>query len=240
MKLSRMFYYLKNTIRYWRKTVRMMFYYDKLEWSEITVDDLFSRINSDQPPILLDIRTVQEYKEGHIPNARSIRVTDIKSKIKEFQHFKEEEIITMCPGGGLSLVAVDLLVDAGFQNVKSLRDGVWEWEKKGYPITTENEFYYTSEKDRSKTVIEERSSEEKYLGEIHSTVDARGLRCPQPIMRSIKALRGLEVDQVLEIQTTDPGSKADIPAWVRSTGHDLLEFEEKSPKEFRFLVKRKK
>jgi TusA-related sulfurtransferase/rhodanese-related sulfurtransferase len=218
----------------------MMFYYDKIEWSEITVDDLFSRINSDQPPILLDIRTLQEYQEGHIPNARSIRVTDIKSKIKELEHFKEEEIITMCPGGGLSLVAVDILVDAGFQNVKSLRDGMWEWEKKGYPITTEDEFYYTSEKDRSKTVIEEGSLEEKYSGKIHNTVDARGLICPQPIIRSIKALRILEIGQVLEIRTTDPGSKTDIPAWARSSGHLLLDFDEYGPKDFRFLVKRMK
>ena len=240
-KLSkwRHLYYLKEAIRYWRKTFKMMFYYNKIEWSEITTDDLFSRINSDRSPILLDIRTVGEYLNGHIPNARSIKVTDIKSKIEELQHFKEEEIVTMCPGGGLSLVAVDILVDAGFKNVKSLKGGVWEWIDKGYPLTTTDEFYYTtSKKDKERITDRETSLYEKYDGEIHDIVDARGLRCPQPILKSIKALRKLNIGHVLEILTTDPGSKADIPAWARSTGQELLTFEELAPKDYRFLIKR--
>jgi tRNA 2-thiouridine synthesizing protein A len=218
----------------------MIIYYNKIDWSEITTDDLLNRIKSEHPPLLLDIRTIQEYLNGHIPNARSIKVTEIKSNIDDLQHFKEKEIITMCPGGGLSLVAVDILVDAGFQDVKSLKGGVWEWIEKDYPITTDDEFFYTSKKDKVKIAEIDQSLEEKYDGEIHDSVDARNLRCPQPIMKSIKALRALEIGQVLEIVTTDPGSKADIPAWVRSTDQELLVFEERGTYDFRFLVKRMK
>ncbi|MFX1534005.1 MAG: sulfurtransferase TusA family protein, partial [Promethearchaeota archaeon] len=195
---------------------------------------------SDQPPLILDIRTVQEYTDGHIPNARQIAVTAIKSNLEDLQHFKENEIVTICPGGGLSLVAVDILVEAGFNDVKSLQGGMDLWSEKGYPTTTADEFFYTSKKDRTEIIQGEQSLDGEYTGEIHNSLDARHLSCPQPIMKSVKALRALDIGQVLEILTTDPGSKADIPAWVRSTGHELLVFEEYGPKEFRFLVKRVK
>jgi tRNA 2-thiouridine synthesizing protein A len=93
----------------------------------------------------------------------------------------------------------------------------------------------------SSTVIEEKLPlYEKYSGDVHYTVDARGLFCPQPVIKSKKALRALEIGQVLEILTTDPGSKKDIPAWAHVTGQELLISEERGSQEFRFLVKRVK
>ena len=235
-----MSYYFKNAIRYWRKTLRMMFLYNKSEWSEITVDELFECINTDQPPLILDIRTVREYKKGHIPHSRQIYVTEIKSNLENLQSFKEKEIVTICPGGGLSLVAVDILVEADFQDVKSLKDGMDLWTKKGYPTTTGDEFLYPLKKDKAKIIQEEQSMEKQYSGDIHQTVDARGLHCPHPILKSMKALKALKIGQVLEILATDPGSKSDIPAWIRSTGNELLGFEERDTKDFRYLVKRLK
>ncbi|MFX0209439.1 MAG: sulfurtransferase TusA family protein [Candidatus Hodarchaeota archaeon] len=237
--MSVMGYYFKNTIRYWKKTFKMMFFYNRSEWSEITVEELRERFKSSQAPLILDIRTIKEYLDGHIPTARQIYVTEIKSNLENLQQFKEKEIVTVCPGGGLSLVAVDILVDAGFKDVKSLKDGMDLWTKKGYPTTTNDEFFYPSKKDKAR-IIQELQSLEEYSGEVHHTVDARGLTCPHPIMKSVKALKALEVGQVLEILTTDPGSKSDIPAWARSTGQELLVSEEHGTEEFRFLVKRMK
>jgi tRNA 2-thiouridine synthesizing protein A len=78
------------------------------------------------------------------------------------------------------------------------------------------------------------------MSEVHKTLDARGLSCPMPVLRSKKALKELDVGQVLEILSTDPGSMADIPAWIRTTGQELLTSEELGPKDFRYLVKRLK
>ncbi|MFX0184915.1 MAG: sulfurtransferase TusA family protein [Candidatus Hodarchaeota archaeon] len=237
---SVMGYYFKNTLRYWRKTFKMMFFYGRSEWSEITVDELNERFKSNQSPLILDVRTIKEYTDSHIPTARQIYITDIKSNLENLQPFKEKEIVTVCPGGGLSLVAVDILVDADFKDVKSLKDGMDLWTEKGYPTTTDDEFFYPSKKDRAKIIQEVQSLEKEYSGEVHFTVDARGLTCPQPIMKSMRAMKALEIDQVLEILTTDPGSKSDIPAWVRSTGQELLAFEERDTKDFRFLARKKK
>jgi len=82
--------------------------------------------------------------------------------------------------------------------------------------------------------------EDNIMTEAYQTLDARNLSCPMPVLKSKKALKELEINQVLEILATDPGSMADIPAWSRTTGQELISSEELGPKSFRFLVKRLK
>ncbi len=86
---------------------------------------------------MIDVRSPAEFNGGygHIPNARSIPVLELKSYFEELDSFKEKEIVTMCPGGGMSLVAVEILTEAGFKDVKSLKGGTDLWHKKGYPTT---------------------------------------------------------------------------------------------------------
>ncbi|WP_099354427.1 sulfurtransferase TusA family protein [Fredinandcohnia onubensis] len=56
----------------------------------------------------------------------------------------------------------------------------------------------------------------------NSVLDAKGLACPMPIVKTKKAMNNLESGQVLEVQATDKGSKADLKAWAESTGHQYL------------------
>lgn len=53
-------------------------------------------------------------------------------------------------------------------------------------------------------------------------LDARGLQCPMPVIKAKKMMDALQPGQVLLVQATDPGSKADFEAWTRSTGNALL------------------
>ena len=53
-------------------------------------------------------------------------------------------------------------------------------------------------------------------------VDAKGLACPMPIVKTKKAMSGLEEGQVLEVQATDKGSKADLAAWAASVGYQYI------------------
>ncbi len=126
--------------RHWKTLVKWLLHITGLP--EITVDELFERVNSDQPPLMIDIRSAEDFKGtgystyGHIPNARSIDILQLESSIEDLQPFKDKEIVTMCPGGGLSLAAVEILTEAGFKDVKSLKGGIGLWHKKGYPTTT--------------------------------------------------------------------------------------------------------
>jgi len=78
------------------------------------------------------------------------------------------------------------------------------------------------------------------MTKVNKTVDARGLSCPMPIVKSMQAIKKMRINQVLEILTTDPGSMRDIPIWAKATHQELLSFEELGPENFRFLVKRLK
>jgi tRNA 2-thiouridine synthesizing protein A len=57
-------------------------------------------------------------------------------------------------------------------------------------------------------------------------LDAKGLACPMPIVKTKKAINELNSGQILEIHTTDKGAKNDLSAWAKSGGHELLNFEE--------------
>jgi tRNA 2-thiouridine synthesizing protein A len=81
---------------------------------------------------------------------------------------------------------------------------------------------------------------DEYIGKIHKTVDARGWLCPKPILESRKVLKKMKINEVLEILTTDPGSKTDIPSFVHVTGQELLVSEEQGTVGFRFLVRKLK
>ncbi|MEI2405945.1 sulfurtransferase TusA family protein [Niallia taxi] len=56
----------------------------------------------------------------------------------------------------------------------------------------------------------------------NTILDAKGLACPMPIVKTKKEMNNLEAGQVLEVQATDKGSKADMKAWAESTGHHYL------------------
>ena len=63
--------------------------------------------------------------------------------------------------------------------------------------------------------------------------------CPMPIVKTLKAIRELQVGQVLELIGDDPGIKSDIPAWCKTTGHECLGIEE-SGKEIHAYVRKTK
>jgi tRNA 2-thiouridine synthesizing protein A len=68
-------------------------------------------------------------------------------------------------------------------------------------------------------------------------VDARGLSCPMPIVKTATLFRGLASGTVVEVLATDPGSVKDFQAWTRSTGNELIESTQEGPV-FRFLIRR--
>ncbi len=53
-------------------------------------------------------------------------------------------------------------------------------------------------------------------------LDAKGLACPMPIVKTKKAMTNVQNGQILEVQATDKGSKADLKAWAESVGHQYI------------------
>ena len=69
------------------------------------------------------------------PNAITIPTTEMISKLDNLQEYKDKKIVTVCGGGGMSMVAADILIQAGFKDVESLNGGMELWKRKGYPTT---------------------------------------------------------------------------------------------------------
>jgi TusA-related sulfurtransferase len=72
---------------------------------------------------------------------------------------------------------------------------------------------------------------------ISKTFDLKGLACPMPVVKISKGIKEVEVGEVIEAQTTDPGSLTDIPAWGRTTGHEIVESVQEGEL-IRFLIRR--
>jgi len=68
-------------------------------------------------------------------------------------------------------------------------------------------------------------------------LDVSGMACPMPIVKTKKTMNTLEVGATLEVVSTDAGSKADLPAWADSTGHQYIGLVEEDGKLIHYLRK---
>lgn len=68
-------------------------------------------------------------------------------------------------------------------------------------------------------------------------LDAKGLSCPLPILKTKKAVEALSKSQVLKVETTDAGSKNDMASWAKRTGNEILSVEEEGGT-FTFYIKK--
>ncbi|TVP83832.1 MAG: sulfurtransferase TusA family protein [Alkalicoccus sp.] len=69
-------------------------------------------------------------------------------------------------------------------------------------------------------------------------LDAKGMACPMPIVKTKKAMNDIDSGQVLEIHATDQGAKADLTAWSKSGGHELMDHSEEDGV-LKFWIKKK-
>jgi TusA-related sulfurtransferase len=75
------------------------------------------------------------------------------------------------------------------------------------------------------------------MAQVTKTLDASGLGCPMPIVRTRQAINELAPGDVLEVISTDRGSLRDMPAWAESTGNRLIETHEDGDR-FTFLIEK--
>jgi len=69
-------------------------------------------------------------------------------------------------------------------------------------------------------------------------LDCTGLLCPMPVVKTRKAIKNMQVGQLLEMIATDPGAIPDMQAWAKQTQHELLLAQKEDDGKFRFLIKK--
>ncbi len=114
--------------------------------SNISVNELFERLDSDDSPkILIDVRTPQEYngRTGHIKSAKLMPLGELMHNINALEEYKGDEIVVICHSGSRSMMAAQLLARGGFKDIRNLTGGMMVWHRNGYPVIPQKEDYKT-------------------------------------------------------------------------------------------------
>jgi phage shock protein E len=88
----------------------------------------------DAGAVVVDVRTPQEFAEGHVPGALNIPVDEIGGRIAELEAHRGGDLYLICAVGGRSARATALLSDAGFAHPINVDGGTRAWLAAGYPV----------------------------------------------------------------------------------------------------------
>ena len=92
----------------------------------ITAEEAKQIMDSEEGYIILDVRTQEEYDEGHIPCATQISHEEITEKAEEVLTDKDQLILVYCRSGRRSKIAAEALVELGYTNIKEF-GGIIDW-----------------------------------------------------------------------------------------------------------------
>lgn len=98
---------------------------------QIGVNDAIKLTNA-REGVFLDVRSIEQYKAGHIPQSRNVPAADVANKLGSLP--KEKPIIVVCERGRTSIGVVNTLKSNGFQDVYSLQGGLAAWVEAGMPL----------------------------------------------------------------------------------------------------------
>lgn len=99
---------------------------------DINADEAFDMLKNKQKYFLLDVRTKEEYDEGHLENSVLIPVLELKERISEIP--TDKPVIIYCRTGKRSSNAAKILEENGFMQIYNMLGGITEWIEKGYPV----------------------------------------------------------------------------------------------------------
>jgi len=183
-----------------------------VHWDKLTTLD---KANT----ILLDVRTKEEFDLGTINGAVNIPVDELRSRIEELP--KDKAIVVFCQIGLRAYLAVKILSANNFEKVFNLSGGY-----KTYELSTQEQSnidiydYETVAKNAFNNAAPLQNADLQSDKEI--LVDACGLQCPEPIIKTFKAIMLLKEGQILKVKSTDPAFDKDIKTWCEKTGNRLL------------------
>jgi rhodanese-related sulfurtransferase len=103
------------------------------EFPSVTPAALEAAVSAPDGPLLLDVRTDEEFAGGHVRGALSIPLQQLPDRLEELSAFKERGVIAYCEHGRRAERALQLLRDAGFQKLQLLDGNMQRWRKEHPP-----------------------------------------------------------------------------------------------------------
>jgi molybdopterin/thiamine biosynthesis adenylyltransferase/rhodanese-related sulfurtransferase len=106
----------------------------KSEIEEVDAPQAHELLESPEPPLLVDVREHDEWKEGHIPGAVHVPRGHLESRIEQAAPDRSRALVLYCAGGSRSAFAVKTLEELGYGNVASLAGGFTDWKRNGFEV----------------------------------------------------------------------------------------------------------
>ncbi len=96
--------------------------------------DLAATLASDNAPLLLDVRTPEEFARGHVPGALLIPIQELEERLHQIAAYRERGVVAYCESGGRANRALDILAGAGFQNLALLEGSMSRWRDENRSV----------------------------------------------------------------------------------------------------------
>lgn len=170
--------------------------------------------------LLLDVRTEDEFNNGHLEGAVNIPVDSLRERINELDQSKE--ILEYCQIGLRGYVASRILTQNGFK-VKNIDGGYKSASMFNFVPTKVDNLDNTKRSiiDSDTQVV--KGEVQKGVNEYDRSLDVCGLCCPGPLIQVKASLDQLNDGQILKVTASDPGFYEDIKAWCSKTNNELVD-----------------
>lgn len=193
-----------------------------------TADELGSRSSSGT--MLIDVRTVLEHENGHIPGSLHIPVDELRERLGELDPAKE--IWVYCQVGLRGYTASRILLQKGF-SVRNLTGGYKSYQMAQYKPNPPRQPLVmippagAESAAAAEAVAGQAPLPKEVVAQVHAELDACGLSCPGPLIEVKQKIDAMQEGQVLRVTATDPGFYEDISAWAAMSRNELLRLEKK-------------
>lgn len=99
----------------------------------ISQNNLMERLTTEQAPPLIDVRTPEEYRAGHIPGAINIPLQQFQQRFAELSVYRDKEVVMYCESGMRASRGGGWLESQGFQELRFLDGHMGAWREAGLP-----------------------------------------------------------------------------------------------------------
>lgn len=198
--------------------------HEVIGWRELAALDTAREVQ------LVDVRTPEEFEIGTLPHARNMELDHLRERLHLLD--PQRPVVVFCQIGMRGYLAYRILRQKGFAQVRNLTGGLktyaWATEKQSNPDIFDHEDIKrrdqaSIEADRAGTTAATCALVSSG-GERH-VLDAVGLQCPGPIMKTFRAVQAMQPGELLEVTASDPAFGRDVRAWAKKTGHEVLSVE---------------
>ncbi len=105
-------------------------------YPEVAPGEIEAVLAGDDAPLLLDVRSAEEFGGGHVPGALLIPIQELPDRLAELAAFKQRGIVTYCESGRRATKALQILEEAGFENLRLLAGSMKRWREEGREAAT--------------------------------------------------------------------------------------------------------